>query len=861
MTASTRGFWPLRDAPVLIWLVLAAGVALAHPLVPTPRWLLIHLLLLGALTHAILVWSRYFADALLRTPPQPADRPHQSLRLALVNAGVALVVAGVLASWWPVVVAGATAVAGAVVWHGLDLAGRMRRALPSRFSFAVRYYVAAAAFLPVGATLGAILARGLADPLEGHLRLAHAALNLLGWVGLTFVGTVMTLWPTVLRTRMDADAEQATRRALPPLIAGVVVTAAAAAAGQRLVVATGLLLYLAGLALAAAPFARTGWRRRPTAFAPWSLVAGFAWLVAVLAVLAIGVALAPDWEAVNARVAWATPLLAAGFAAQILLGALSHLIPVARGGGPAKVRAGTAELDRLAGFRLALVNAGLVVAAFDVPSVVRVVATSLVLLGLLLFLFLFVRAMRAAPAATAPQPHEPAAPPESATPAPRRGAVAGLAVVALAVAAAVAVDPAAVSGARGDAAPVDAPTQVVQVEARDMRFHPGEIEVSAGTHLVLEVHNTDPALVHDLVLADGTRTPRLAPGDSATVETFVTADLDGWCSVVGHRQMGMVLSIRATGAGAAPAPTDAGADAGAMHPPSHASTPPAGRGQATPAVAARDATLPPLEDAVEHRLTLTVTEQQLEVAPGVQQTLWTYNGTAPGPVLHGRVGDTFEITLVNDGTIGHSVDFHAGALAPDRPMRTIAPGERLVYRFTAGRAGIWMYHCSTMPMSAHIANGMFGAVIIEPEGLPPVDRSYVLVQSEFYLGANGAEVDTAKLAAESPDLVAFNGYANQYDFAPIEARAGERVRVWVLDAGPNRATSFHVVGGQFDTTWAEGAYLLRDDPGSGSQALALGAAQGGFVEIVFPEAGHYPFVSHVMVDAERGAHGIFVVSE
>ena len=162
-------------------------------------------------------------------------------------------------------------------------------------------------------------------------------------------------------------------------------------------------------------------------------------------------------------------------------------------------------------------------------------------------------------------------------------------------------------------------------------------------------------------------------------------------------------------------------------------------------------------------------------------------------------------------------------------------------------------------MSAHIANGMFGAVVIEPEGLPEVDRSYLLVQSEMYLGEQGGVVDTDKLRAEAPDVVAFNGYANQYDADPLEARVGERVRLWVLDAGPNRPSSFHVVGGQFDTVWSEGDYLLRGGDG-GSQTLALAAAQGGFVELTFPQPGHYPFVSHVMVDAERGAHGTVEVT-
>jgi nitrite reductase (NO-forming) len=278
---------------------------------------------------------------------------------------------------------------------------------------------------------------------------------------------------------------------------------------------------------------------------------------------------------------------------------------------------------------------------------------------------------------------------------------------------------------------------------------------------------------------------------------------------------------------------------------------------------AHDAALPALPDRRVHRRTLTVTEVEREVAPGVTQHLWVYDGAVPGPTLRGRVGDVFEITLVNDGSIGHSVDFHAGALAPDRPMRTIEPGESLTYRFTATRAGIWMYHCSTMPMSAHIANGMFGAVVIEPPGLPRVDREYLLVQSELYLGGEGGVVDVDKLAEERPDHVVFNGYANQYDHRPLTARVGERVRFWVLDAGPNRASSFHVVGGQFDTVWTEGSYRLRRGgaEAGGAQVLPLLPAQGGFVEMTFPEPGRYPFVSHVMVDAERGAHGVVEVTK
>ncbi|WP_350275775.1 multicopper oxidase domain-containing protein [Kribbella sp. HUAS MG21] len=396
---------------------------------------------------------------------------------------------------------------------------------------------------------------------------------------------------------------------------------------------------------------------------------------------------------------------------------------------------------------------------------------------------------------------------------------------------------------------------VVRVSAAGMRFHPDVVSVPAGDRLIIELTNTDPDTVHDLVLDDGQGSGRLRPGTSTRLDAGVVGrDVSGWCSVIGHHRMGMTLTIRALGGRAAPLPAAAAGAAGHDHSTVGTSSTPG------PGFTAYDPVLPPVEPGSVHRRTLRLREVEREVAPGVRQKLWTYNGTMPGPTLHGRVGDRFEITLVNDSQLGHSIDFHAGVRAPDQAMRTIPPGGRLVYRFTATRAGIWMYHCSTMPMSAHIANGLFGAVVIDPPGLTPVGESYVLVQSELYLGGNGGEVDTDKLAAERPDLVVFNGYADQYDHRPLRVRAGERVRIWILDAGPNRSSAFHVVGGQFGTTYAEGAWLLRAGSSGGSQTLALGPSQGGFVELTIPEPGRYSFVSHQMIDAERGAHGTIEVT-
>src|SRR5699024_2999513 len=204
-----RGRWIVRDIPVVIWLVFLLIVVGAHPGLPVARWLMIHLLVLGAVSHSILVWSQYFAQALLHTPTTPADRRTQSIRLGLINTGTLIVIIGMMTTIWTLVIIGAAAVAAAVIWHGVDLWTKVRRALASRFAGTVHYYLAAAAILPVGVTFGVILARDIADPWYSRLLAAHGLLNLLGWIGLTVIGTLMTLWPTMLRTKIIPGAEAA----------------------------------------------------------------------------------------------------------------------------------------------------------------------------------------------------------------------------------------------------------------------------------------------------------------------------------------------------------------------------------------------------------------------------------------------------------------------------------------------------------------------------------------------------------------------------------------------------------------------------------------------------------------------------
>jgi nitrite reductase (NO-forming) len=396
---ASRGFWPLRDLPVVLWLMAVVVAALAHPFIDVPRWLLIHLLLLGAVSHAILVWSRHFADALLHTAPRASDRRDQSARLLLLNAGALLVMVGVLSDVWPVTATGAGAVAGAVVWHGAGLLLQLRRALPARFAVTVRYYVAASCFLPVGAALGATLARGMPDRLHEQATFAHAAINLLGWMGLTIVGTLVTLWPTMLRTRLAEGSELAALRGLPVLVSAILVTTGGALSGLRPVAALGIFGYLAGLAMLAGPFMRTARSKPPSSYPTWSILASLIWLVGTLVVLAISVATAPSWDVAGDRLGWLTMFLVAGFAAQVLLGALSYLVPVVLGGGPARVRAAVGVLDKGGALRIVIVNASLLVSALPVPSRVRGICAALVVGGLAAFiplLFLSIRASRAA---------------------------------------------------------------------------------------------------------------------------------------------------------------------------------------------------------------------------------------------------------------------------------------------------------------------------------------------------------------------------------------------------------------------------------------------------------------------------------
>ncbi|TAM70848.1 MAG: copper oxidase [Microbacteriaceae bacterium] len=860
---------------------------IAQQSISVADWLTVHLTLLGAATTAMIIWSQHFADTLLRRG-SGAGRIGLSIRLGVHTAGAIAVVVGIVTGSLPAVAVGGALVLGAAIAQATSLTLQVRAALPSRFGPLVRYYIVAALMLVIGVALGVLMVQtGASGEDHDRLYLAHIGFNLAGWVGLTVVGTIVLLWPTVLHARILPTADAAARRALPMLAFGVLIIGLACLIGLRWGVVVGLALYLAGLALVLVEAARQAMKSPPTTYAGWSMGAAVLWFFGSVLTFAVFVAVAPNWADAAAGLAALLIPLVVGFVAQLVLAALSYLIPVVIGGGPVATRCMNYELDRFGVFRVIVVNGALLLGLLPLPAPVAVTLIAIVAVALLTVIPLAIRA--AALSRHARAEDWPVTSPKSAKPTlhTRSGTMmAAVGTLVLAVAVGVALSPAGALGQAGEApglagsaipggssVPATGQTTTVRMTMKNMRFSPSTVRVPAGNRLIIKLTNTDD-MVHDLTLATGVTSGRMIGGASTTVEAgIITADVDGWCSITGHRQLGMVMNIVAVGAPSTPGTPNApdahgGMTMGAATGPSAAKDIDLAKKPPT-SFQPYDAALKPAPPATSpastvHRLTLTVRDTLTEVAPGVFQTLWTYNGTAPGPTLRGRVGDTFEITLVNDASMGHSIDFHAGSLAPDKPMRTIQPGHSLHYTFTATRSGIWLYHCSTMPMSAHIANGMFGAVIIDPPGLDAVSAEYVLIQSEYYLGPQKGEVDAAKIAAGKPDLVVFNGYADQYDYRPLTARAGDKVRIWVLDAGPNLLSAFHVVGAQFDTVYSEGDYLLRNGGSTGtggSQVLGLLPAQGGFVELTFPEAGHYPFLTHAMSDAERGASGIFTVSK
>jgi len=259
-------------------------------------------------------------------------------------------------------------------------------------------------------------------------------------------------------------------------------------------------------------------------------------------------------------------------------------------------------------------------------------------------------------------------------------------------------------------------------------------------------------------------------------------------------------------------------------------------------------------------VTLTVKELLVSIAPGVAYHAWTFNGTVPGTVLRVRQGQLVHFTLVNDGSMPHSIDFHAAQTPWSVNYQPVAPGKSLSFTWRANYPGVFMYHCGAPVTIYHMVNGMYGAIIVDPaSGWTPA-QEFVLVQSEFYtsqLPDGTYTVDANKLNAGIPDYVVFNGYANQYKESPLVAKAGQRIRLFIVNAGPTLFSAFHVIGAIFSDTYVDG------NPANhmvGNQTVMVPPGGGVAVELTVPEAGLYPFVTHSFVDVGKGAIGMLKVT-
>lgn len=263
---------------------------------------------------------------------------------------------------------------------------------------------------------------------------------------------------------------------------------------------------------------------------------------------------------------------------------------------------------------------------------------------------------------------------------------------------------------------------------------------------------------------------------------------------------------------------------------------------------------------------LEVIEKKARLADGVEYTMWTFGGSVPGKFIRVREGDLVEIHLKNaaSSTMPHNIDIHAvtGPGGGAKASLTM-PGGESVFTFTAMNPGLFVYHCATSPVPMHMANGMYGMILVEPKGgLATVDREYYVMQSEFYtkgdFGAKGLQqLDMEKGVDEKPTYVVFNGSIDALTgSSALEAKAGDRIRIFVGDAGPNLTSSFHVIGEIFDNVYEEGGSVVQHNV----QTTLIPAGGASIVEFGVESPGDLILVDHSIFRAfNKGTLGMLKV--
>ncbi len=288
----------------------------------------------------------------------------------------------------------------------------------------------------------------------------------------------------------------------------------------------------------------------------------------------------------------------------------------------------------------------------------------------------------------------------------------------------------------------------------------------------------------------------------------------------------------------------------------------------TPTTPAYDAALAPASPAPIKEFRIPIEDEKIQIADGVTYDGWTFGGTVPGPVLHVRQGDSVRITVVNDASMPHSIDFHAARIPWNVAYRSINPHDSISFAFEAKDPGAFLVHCGTPPVTMHIMQGMYMAIIVDPKDGwgTKADREFVLIQSEFYAKDGTApgmaeQADWQAAMAKNATFVVFNGRAFQYKAHPLQVKLGDRVRLFVVNAGPSFDSDFHIVGAIFNRVLPDGdpEHALH-----GVQTYLVPAGGGAVFETVFQKGGsgvgEYPFVTHSFADAEKGAVGLIQVT-
>jgi nitrite reductase (NO-forming) len=354
---------------------------------------------------------------------------------------------------------------------------------------------------------------------------------------------------------------------------------------------------------------------------------------------------------------------------------------------------------------------------------------------------------------------------------------------------------------------------------------------------------------HDIAFPDQNTTSPRVTGKGASTTIAFRADKSGdfvyFCSVPGHRQAGMEGQFLVTPR----PPPQTVVEADISREPTDVPAPIGKR------------------DPQTVRVDLLSVELEGRLAEGTTFGYWTFNGKVPGPMIRVRVGDTIDIHLKNsaDSSMIHSVDFHA-ATGPGGGAAALQvdPGQEKSMTWKALVPGLYVYHCATPMVAEHIANGMYGMILVEPEGgMPPADHEFYVMQGEIYsdmpYGQRGsAEFSVEKLLNERPEYFVFNGSVGALSrLHPLQAKVGETVRIFFGVGGPNYTSSFHVIGEIFDKVYTLGG--LQTPPIAGIQTVTVAPGGAVITEFKTRVPGNYTLVDHALARAERGLSGILSV--